>query len=131
MTAPTGSRPAAPRRRRRAWLFVPVLMVVGLGLALGAFEVLLRLADPYEYGEVDDRERFITAIRGEAPPGMPTMTSFYMRPGAEVDFLGGHFEINPEGFRTPVVPKEKPAEVYRIAVVGDSVPFGWGVAEER
>ncbi len=129
MSQPSVPAPTRPKRRRRAWLFVPVLMLVGLGLALVAFEVVLRLADPYHYAEVDDRERFITAIRGDAPEGMPTMTSFYLRPNAEVEFLGAEFEINAEGFRTPVVAKAKPADVYRIAVVGDSVPFGWGVPE--
>jgi len=39
---------------------------------------------------------------------------------------------NSQGFRTPELPRKKPAGTYRIAFLGDSTTFGWGVeAKER
>ncbi|MBK8977057.1 MAG: SGNH/GDSL hydrolase family protein [Planctomycetes bacterium] len=123
------TEPARPKRRRRLLLFVPLLLVLGTALALGAFEAVLRVLDPLDYAEVDLRQDFIVGIRGETPPGKTGLTSFHLRPGAHVEFLGATFDINADGFRTPPVEKHKPHGVYRIAVVGDSVPFGWGVPE--
>jgi hypothetical protein len=116
--------------RRRKVLFALLLPVLGLGLGLLGFELVLRVVDPYEFGEQIEHDRFIAGIRGETPPGAQPLESFYMRPGARVEFLGARFDLNDEGYRTPVVPKRKPPGVHRIVVVGDSVPFGWGVPEE-
>jgi hypothetical protein len=115
--------------RRRKFLFVLLLPVVGLLLGLAGTEVLLRIFDPYEFGEQIEHDRFIAGIRGQTPPGAQPLESFYLRPGARVEFLGAEFAFNDEGYRTPVVPKQKAEGVYRIVVVGDSVPFGWGVPE--
>jgi hypothetical protein len=49
-----GAPPAEPRSamtRRRKFLFVLLLPVVGLLLGLAGTEVLLRIFDPYEFGE--------------------------------------------------------------------------------
>jgi hypothetical protein len=116
---------------RRKFLALAVLLpLTGLGLAALAGELLLRLVDPYEFGEQMEHDRFIAGIRGPNPPGAMVLESFYLRPGAHVEFLGASFDFNDEGYRTPVVPKQKPDDVYRIVVVGDSVPFGWGVRED-
>lgn len=115
--------------RRRKFLFALVLLAVGLLLGFGGIEITLRIFDPYEFGEQIQHDRFIAGIRGETPPGRRRLESFYLRPGAHVEFLGASFDFNAEGYRTPEVPREKRKDVYRIVVVGDSVPFGWGVPE--
>lgn len=55
---------------------------------------------------------------------------FDLRPGArvraEVDYRINHF-----GMRNPDISEEKPAGVKRIAVLGDSIAFGYWVAEEQ
>lgn len=124
MTSPSGH----PRRRKA--LFAAILLCLGLLLGLVGVELVLRAFDPYEFGERIEHDRFIAGIHGETPPGRRPLESFYLRPNAHVEFLGASFDINADGYRTPPVPREKPDDVYRIVVVGDSVPFGWGVPAE-
>lgn len=107
---------------------VLLLAGIGLTLALGAFELVLRAVDPYSYADDDAVLKFATELR-DSRPIAPALSSFYLRPGAHIEFLGEDFDINERGYRTPMVDYEKPDDVYRIVVVGDSVPFGWGVAE--
>jgi len=47
---------------------------------------------------------------------------YELRPNAEISEI---IKINSGGFRDREYPKEKPSNVFRIAVVGDSVTFGW------
>ncbi len=101
----------------------------GLVLALSAVELGLRILDPYGYADDREVERFARELRDERTGERRALTSFYLRPGAHIEFLGQTFDVNERGYRTPLVPFEKPQGVYRIVVVGDSVPFGWGVAE--
>lgn len=44
--------------------------------------------------------------------------------------LGAHAQINSFGMRGPEISLQKPPGVYRIAVLGDSWAFGWGVDQE-
>lgn len=41
------------------------------------------------------------------------------------------YHINSEGFRGPSYDLRKPAGVYRILVLGDSLGFGWGISENK
>ncbi len=45
--------------------------------------------------------------------------------------LGAQVQTNSFGLRGPEIPVEKPRGVYRIAVLGDSWAFGWGVGQEK
>lgn len=51
-------------------------------------------------------------------------------PGANGAFVGQPLLINSAGFRDPERTVQKPPGVKRVAVLGDSVAFGWGVREE-
>ena len=42
----------------------------------------------------------------------------------------GLIRINDEGFRGPTFARDKPVGTYRVVVLGDSVTFGYGVAED-
>jgi hypothetical protein len=118
-------------RRHPFRTFVRGLLLVafGLGLALAGFEILLRAVDPYGYADDQAVERFAGELRDPATSTRRGLSSFYLRPGARIEFLGQRFDINERGYRTPLVPHAKAPDCYRIVVVGDSVPFGWGIAE--
>jgi lysophospholipase L1-like esterase len=65
------------------------------------------------------------------------VTGWRLRPdydGAGPDLPGVHLSyrvrINHAGFRGPALRPDKPTDVVRIAALGDSVTFGFGVAEE-
>lgn len=111
----------APSRFRR--LIGPAVLVAGS--VLGSFLVLeagFRLAS-VSVGTVQIN-------RGTVRRSDDSRLQFELRPGArvraEVDY-----RINRFGMRNPEVAEEKPAGVQRIAVLGDSIAFGYWVAEEQ
>ena len=57
--------------------------------------------------------------------------SYIHTPGVEDQFQGVHVRINSEGFRGKDFSVQKPPDTYRIVLLGDSVVFSWGVAEEQ
>ncbi len=62
-------------------------------------------------------------VRASDVPG----TIFELKPGLEALFKGVQIRINSHGYRDRERTLEKPAGTWRIAVLGDSVTFGWGV----
>lgn len=113
--------PTRARRLRRR------LTLVGLGLALpcAVAELGLRILDPAHTAEVIERERFADAVLERGGNG-----ALALKPGAVGTLFGHEARIGAHGFRTPPVATPKPADVYRILVVGDSVAFGWGVSAD-
>jgi lysophospholipase L1-like esterase len=66
----------------------------------------------------------------EVRPDRPWL--YGLRPGVEarLDISGDVlYRINADGFRDRVYARPKPADAFRIAVLGDSIAFGYGVAE--
>lgn len=52
-------------------------------------------------------------------------------PGLEGRYRGGLIRVNAQGFRGPELSPTKPPGTVRVAGIGDSVMFGWGVGEEE
>jgi lysophospholipase L1-like esterase len=65
--------------------------------------------------------------RYDNQPGAECTVSFVDEPGAPPRQVLAR--INADGFRGPSVPRERSAGVVRIACVGDSHTFGWGVGD--
>lgn len=53
------------------------------------------------------------------------------RPNAEAQLMGVPVRTNSLGFRSPEISEKAADGVARIAFVGDSIAFGWGVAEQE
>lgn len=56
---------------------------------------------------------------------------YELKPNQTARFQHVPVTINSFGMRDRELTKEKPAGVYRIAVLGDSYTFGWGVDQEK
>lgn len=101
-----------PRRTLVSLLLLGGVAVFCLTLA----EVAIRVLNPLDVPPA--------LIRGHPERG------YQLRPGFDgTTRTGVHLAINALGMRGPDTTREKPAGVRRILVLGDSVAFGWGVAE--
>jgi lysophospholipase L1-like esterase len=90
-------------------------------VTLGALELAIRLAR-VPVGTVQINR---ATIRRSANPRLRYELRPRARAAAEVDY-----RINAAGLRGPEVAEEKPAGVRRVAVLGDSIAFGYWVADE-
>ncbi|MBI5852353.1 MAG: SGNH/GDSL hydrolase family protein [Planctomycetes bacterium] len=110
--------------RRRALRRRLAVVAIGLALPVVLVELGLRLFDPMVTAEAIERERFSSDVLIATPDG-----DFALRPGARGSLFGTEAVIGAHGFRSPPVATPRPDDVYRVLIVGDSVAFGWGVAE--
>lgn len=105
-------------------------LAVGCLLALTLLEIALRVLDPLRTGETLDRETFLEDVLVRHPNGDITMTPSGDDPSDWAELFGQSIRIRENGFRDDPLEVPKPEGRYRILVIGDSVAFGWGVAEE-
>jgi hypothetical protein len=99
-----------------------VLALASLAFTLLAFELLLRVL-PFESQASDRRGLHL------ARPDRPWL--YGMRPGVEGTLpISGDvvYRVNADGFRDSLYLRPKPANTFRVIVLGDSVAFGYGVA---
>lgn len=54
---------------------------------------------------------------------------YTLKPHLDVRFQDAQVLTNSHGMRNPETPTTKPRGVYRLAILGDSYAFGWGVEE--
>jgi lysophospholipase L1-like esterase len=126
------SRPRSPRLAASLALALASTLV-GLSALEAALRVRARFAAPAELA---------TARLGAVPPGGRARLGNVVRlspdprivyelvPGLDVTFLGAPLRTNSDGFRGPLVPAARTRPAVRVVGLGDSVMFGWGVAEE-
>lgn len=128
-----GALPFLLSRTLRRFLFVFLCVVLG-GLGLLVMGELLFRA---RYFGTDSILEFIaysplppTVLPGfVSPSGDPEMGDVFT-PHARTRINGNLWEINDQGFRDKEFSEEKPADTYRILVLGDSFALGVGVARE-
>jgi hypothetical protein len=132
------------RSTKKRLLLAAIALTIGTVLAALLVETTLRVFDPI--GENYDREFTIyrtqavqyawetlpPAAPGTLPAGLDLDGRLYQhRPGLDLDLGSFRLRTNSLGCRGPEVLRPKPAGVYRIVVLGDSVAFGWGVDDEH
>ena len=122
---------------REAW--ARAALVLGATMATGlALEMALRAGAAFQ-----DRKAQLRAL--EQPPEIPAdrrvelgnivrlsrhrRIVYELVPNLQVVFRGEWLTLNAQGFRGQAPPREKPTGVVRIVGLGDSVMFGWGVAD--
>ena len=120
---PSKVREGGPGRMQKPGLLRRLsLLCIAIAVSLMLCELLARLvfpAPPYPY-----REPQILFVRDP-------QLGFFHQP-SQVGWLDdGKATINSLGLRGREVDMPKPAAVYRIFVVGDSVTFGWGVNDDE
>lgn len=116
----------SPRARWRTKVAL-VLGSLAFALALGEIAVRGWLDVEYRRPVVPRPDHPWTRMihQRSSTPGL----TYELRPGAEGDEKGSHIVVNALGMRGPPPKEPKPANVLRIATLGDSVAFGFGVEE--
>lgn len=131
--------------RKKMKFLEPVLLLVGgtlvsLLLGEGALRVVERLHDvaPSSLAsalqsagdELPPPGTRVEGLRSLIRPATSKEIVFELKPNLDVVFMNARVRTNSAGFRGAEVPREKPADTFRIIGIGDSVMFGWGVEEE-
>lgn len=109
-------------RRLRAAAIATV--VIG-GVSLLLLEGVARLLDPVGISYYPETARYLDTLIRDEPLG------YRNRPGLKGRFYGTPVEINAEGLRDRAVAPEPAPGEFRVAILGDSFPFGIGVPAEQ
>ena len=116
-------------------------VVAGYGLLhMGMFERVLPEGAVFESPEHfrrtllerDERDTSSTwgvSLRSIIQPHESDIVLYTLLPNLDVKFQGKRLTTNSFGMRGPEIELEKPANVFRLALLGDSFAFGWGVDE--
>ena len=94
------------------------------GITLAALEVVCRILDPIGISYYPETARWLDTLVVKEPIG------YWNRPGVSGNYFGAAVRINSLGLRGPEVPPKTPDE-FRVLMMGDSFPFGLGVADEH
>lgn len=115
---PPGPEPTATRPART--LGRPLLLALAsLALALAVAEAVVRTLGVGPVVAVVHANNFVLSDN--------PVLRYELRPGSE----DGDTSINEAGFRDREFPQQKPDGVFRIAAIGDSVTFGFDVAQHE
>ena len=125
MSLPAGAAGEAPRTDRRgprhAWLANAGLLALGLALCvvvLGGAEGVLRAWEP----------AYLVRTRG-----LHVTSETYgwsLRPAVATRIGGVPVTVNADGYRGPALPPRLSGGPPRVVVLGDSIAFGYGVADD-
>ena len=101
-----------------------LLLCLSTGIVLVISEVAIRLTNIAYEPQFDNRVKITR-------PASNPFVKYELIPNYQGRALGGFVSVNSFGFRGPEVNQKKPEGVKRIAVLGDSWAFGWGVNQDE
>lgn len=81
--------------------------------------------------ERDVRADQSVSLRSIVRPNPSDEIIYSLAPNLDVKFQHVPVKTNSFGMRSPERPVQKPANTYRIALLGDSFAFGWGVEQSK
>lgn len=102
-----------------------LVAVYSIVIAFVLIEILLRIADPIGIRYYFDVGHYLGDLMEDSDD-----YSYIHRAGFSERLQGVDVTINSEGLRSPEFPVDKPEGERRILFLGDSVVFGWGVAQD-
>lgn len=137
MSDPTLAPDAAARRpRKKRWL--PRVLALALGFVAAVFmlEYAMQWFDLFGVNHGPHTLRYRTQAllpTWIAKDGTRDLdgTLFRHKPDTSTAFGAFTIATNSLGFRGPGIRVPKPADAFRIVVLGDSVTLGWGVDDEH
>lgn len=132
-TKPGKSREFFSLFRSNIFLLV-VSIVMSLLLAEGAVRIYFRLNHRDIYRQMAQRRspddsHFV--LKDIIAPSSNARLIYELIPNRSGWFFGKTFRTNSFGMRGPEAAKVKPEGVWRIAALGDSTMFGWGVKQDE
>jgi lysophospholipase L1-like esterase len=104
-----------------------LLILTTVALMLAAFETVSR--NVIDNGLQYDLEMWKYATQLKRISDNPAIGHEH-RPGARAHLMGADVAINALGLRNAEIAGQKPAGAKRIVMLGDSITFGWGVAND-
>lgn len=123
------------------------LIAFGLVMALicfeGALAILSFTRKGTEFSSINDLRNEMSEVGNEkGESGSLTLKGiinphdddhiiYDLKPNLSVQFQGVPVITNSCGMRSPERPIKKPRDTYRIAMLGDSFAFGWGVEQKK
>lgn len=79
----------------------------------------------------DRRADGSVSLRTIVQPNLSDRIIYELKPNITERFEHAMITTNSFGLRSPEIQVKKPANTYRVAVLGDSYAFGWGVEQEQ
>ena len=130
-TTPVADKPQMPAEippsGRPSVLLNIVLLAFAILLGCVAMEVALRVI--FAHSLDFSMEMWKYAVKLKRPVADPDL-SFAHAPNRSAFLMGVPVSINSEGLRDREFSFEKPPDVYRVMMLGDSTTLGWGVKAE-
>lgn len=84
-----------------------------------------------ERGPEDNKADQSVSLRSIVIPHPSDKIIYTLAPKLNVKFQGVPLQTNSFGMRGPEIEEKKPANTFRLALLGDSFAFGWGVEESK